>query len=129
MAERVGDLFELWGLDRDEVEIRISRRMTRSIGNARIDENRITLAVWLFDQPDELVDEVLCHEAAHLAIRRLHGPGARPHGVEWRDLMRRAGHAARTRIEVPFPPPVRPRRHRRPALGRLSRLLRGLTRR
>ena len=49
-------------------------------------------------------DEVLCHEAAHAAVRLLHGDWARPHGPEWRGLMALAGMPARVKIpasEIP----------------------------
>jgi SprT protein len=35
---------------------------------------------------------VLCHELAHLAVHRLHGRSAKPHGPEWRALMQAAGY-------------------------------------
>jgi predicted SprT family Zn-dependent metalloprotease len=38
--------------------------------------------------------EVLCHELAHLAVYRLHGGSARPHGPEWRQLMAAVGVAS-----------------------------------
>ncbi|RLE21741.1 MAG: hypothetical protein DRJ61_04580 [Acidobacteria bacterium] len=106
----------LWQLDElaPKIEMRLSNRMTRSIGSANLAKNRITLAAWLFDQPQAIIDEVLCHEAAHLAVHHLHGVGLRPHGREWQALMRRAGVAPRVRITLPNPPPMpRPRRRRR----------------
>ncbi|RLE28231.1 MAG: hypothetical protein DRJ65_00400 [Acidobacteria bacterium] len=105
-----------WRLEKlaPEIEIRLSTRMTRTIGSANPVKNRISLAVWLFDQPQAIIDEVLCHEAAHLAVHHLHGPGLRPHGREWQALMRLAGLTPRVRIPLPNPPPVaRPRRRRR----------------
>ena len=120
------ECLHLWGLENlaDEIELRTSSRMTRSLGNARPETNRITLAQWLFDQPKEIVDEVLCHEAAHLAVHRLHGRGVRPHGREWRSLVQQAGFQARTRIPLPNPPNFPPRRRRtRRSLRRRSSLL------
>jgi len=43
--------------------------------------------------------EVLCHEAAHLAVHVLHGLKARPHGAEWARLMRIAGFEPRVRFD------------------------------
>ena len=103
----------MWGLQplADGIEIRVSKRMTRSLGNARPVEMRITLAHWLMFRPQWLIREVLCHEAAHIAVQTLHGRGCRPHGKEWQALMVRAGFKPRVRIDVPDAP--RPPRRRR----------------
>jgi predicted SprT family Zn-dependent metalloprotease len=72
--------------------------MTRSLGRCQPEQKRIRLASWLREAPGELLAEVLCHEAAHVAVHELHGRGCRPHGSEWKSLMRAAGYDARTRI-------------------------------
>ena len=117
----------MWQLDEltPEIEMRLSNRMTRTIGSANLGKTRITLAVWLFDQPQAIIDEVLCHEAAHLAVHHLHGPGVRPHGREWQALMRSAGVTPRVRISLPNPPqmPQRRRRRRRTTFGRAAAAL------
>ena len=41
--------------------------------------------------------EILCHELAHAAASRIHGRSVRPHGHEWRELMREAGYEPRAR--------------------------------
>ncbi len=114
----------LWQLDElaPEIDMRLSRRMTRTIGSANPAKNRITLAAWLFEQPQAIIDEVLCHEAAHLVVHYLHGVGLRPHGREWQALMRLAGMAPRVRIPLPNPPPMPAprRRRRRSALARAA---------
>lgn len=112
----------VWGLRSmaDEIEVRINTRMTRSLGNARPVEKRVTLAAWLMTRPEELICEVLCHEAAHIAVFTLHGRGCRPHGKEWKDLMVRAGFEPRVRIDVPDAP--RPRRRRRRRASGLHRI-------
>jgi predicted SprT family Zn-dependent metalloprotease len=38
-----------------------------------------------------LLSEVLCHEAAHVAVFELHGSQCRPHGPEWSRLVTMAG--------------------------------------
>ncbi|MEN8163419.1 MAG: SprT-like domain-containing protein [Acidobacteriota bacterium] len=117
----------LWEVDAfaPKIEMRLSTRMTRTIGSANPARNRITLAAWLFNQPQEIIDEVLCHEAAHLVVHHLHGPGLRPHGREWQALMRWAGVAPRVRIPLPNPPPLPKirRRRRRTTLGRAAAAL------
>jgi SprT protein len=55
---------------------------------------------------------VLCHEMAHLAVRKLHGRHVRPHGPEWRALLRSAGFEPRSRLPSPNGDP-RPKRKRR----------------
>ncbi len=48
--------------------------------------------------PHDLLEEVLCHELAHVAVVQLYGARCRPHGREWRGLMSAAGHTPRARI-------------------------------
>lgn len=50
-----------------------------------------------------LLSEALTHEAAHLAVCLLHGPKAKPHGNEWRQLMQAAGLEPRLRLRLPNP--------------------------
>ena len=73
-------------------------RLRRSLGTYRASRAEITIAGWLVDEPTPLLDEVLCHEAAHAAVRLIHGDGVRPHGPEWRDFMAMAQMPARVRI-------------------------------
>jgi predicted SprT family Zn-dependent metalloprotease len=58
----------------------------------------ITLHAGLASAPRALLHEVLCHEAAHVAVYCLYGPDARPHGREWADLICRAGYPPVTRL-------------------------------
>lgn len=58
---------------------------------------RIELHPELFRSKSDLLAEVLCHEAAHLAVLCKVG-NARPHGREWASFVRAAG----------FDPKVRP---------------------
>jgi len=37
-------------------------------------------------------DEIVCHELAHAAARRIYGKGVSPHGAEWRALIAAAGY-------------------------------------
>lgn len=59
------------------VGVRASGRMRRTLGNYRAARRQITLAAWLFDPIQRtLLEEVLCHEAAHAAVHLAHsGPG------------------------------------------------------
>jgi predicted SprT family Zn-dependent metalloprotease len=58
------------------------------------------VAAFLLGAPDQLLHEVLCHEAAHAAVYELHGRGPKPHGLEWRKLMVAAGFEPRVRLKV-----------------------------
>jgi hypothetical protein len=63
-------------------------------------------AVPIQSAPDGLLQEVLCHEMAHLATRELHGRNVRPHGPEWKALMTSAGFEPRTRLPSPNGAPL-----------------------
>jgi len=91
-----------WGLPglSDSVTVEFSRRLRSSFGNCRSAEGKIRLAERLRNGNRRLLEEILCHELAHVAVHRLHGPRARPHGPEWRRLMARAGFSPRARIKV-----------------------------
>lgn len=94
---------ELWGVPGLESRLRLetSTRMTRALGRCFPQSNHIRIAAFLLDGPRELLEEVICHEAAHAANWELHGRAARPHGPEWRRLMALAGIPARLRIPLP----------------------------
>jgi predicted SprT family Zn-dependent metalloprotease len=56
----------------------------------------------------------------HLAGRELHGPQIRPHGSQWKALMRAAGFEPKTRLPAPPGTPA-PARRTRPRLVYLHR--------
>ena len=99
---------ELWGLPdlTRSVTVEFSRRFRSSLGLCRPVRGRIRLAAHLQEGNDALLEEVLCHELAHVAVYRLHGRKARPHGREWKMLLTRAGFKPRVRFpgeEANFP--------------------------
>jgi hypothetical protein len=69
-----------------------SGRMSRSLGRCALRTGDIRLNAALLDGPEAALLEVACHEAAHAAAFVLHGAKARPHGREWKSLMRAAGY-------------------------------------
>jgi len=69
-----------------------SGRMSRSLGRCALRTGDIRLSAALLDGPEAALLEVACHEAAHAAAFILHGPKARPHGREWKALVRAAGY-------------------------------------
>lgn len=91
----------------DAVAVSFSPRLRRSLGRCRPAAGRITLRADLRDGPEARLAEVLCHEAAHVAVHRRHGRAARPHGPEWRALVEAAGYEPR-RLGAD-PPPDRAR--------------------
>ncbi len=87
------------GLER-RLKITVSRRLRMSLGRCSPIRGEIRIASFLLDAPASLVHEVLCHEAAHVAVAELHGRSVRPHGREWRALMWAAGFEPRVRLKV-----------------------------
>lgn len=88
-----------WGVNglATSIDIRISSRMRRTLGRAVAR----TSTVWLSETvlgDCELLDQVFCHELAHLAAFRLRGSLEPPHGPTWRRLVRRSGHAPLVRL-------------------------------
>lgn len=88
-------LWDTPGLE-DDLTVAFSARLTRSLGRCRPATGRITLRAELRGGPPERLAEVLCHEAAHVAVFQKHGREARPHGPEWRALVAAAGFEPRT---------------------------------
>ena len=81
----------------ERVQIRESRRMRVSLGRCVAERGEIRIASFVLAAPAALLEEVLCHELAHVAVALRHGRW-RPHGPEWKELMRRAGREPRARI-------------------------------
>jgi SprT protein len=102
----IGQWSPLWntpGLEH-RTRVEFSSRMTRALGLCYLDRGLIRISASVTTGPPELLLEVLCHEAAHLAADELHGRRIRPHGPEWRSLMTAAGYQPRARM--PFEPPA-----------------------
>ena len=115
LRSRVREWGDLWGVPgiADRVTVEFSRRFRSSLGQCRPTEGRIRLAAHLEQGNEDLLEEVLCHELAHLAAHRLYGRRIRPHGREWKALVAAAGFEPRARFrpeEGRFPPrPLKPR--------------------
>ena len=81
----------------DEIRYEWSTRLRRSLGRAYPERNLIRLSSLLKDAKyAPLFDEVLCHEAAHVAVFHTFGNQAASHGPEWEHLVRIAGYEARS---------------------------------
>jgi len=91
----------LWGVTglEERLTITFSRRLRSSLGRCSPVNGEVRLAAFLLDSPRELLDEVVCHEAAHAAVYELHGRRVKPHGHEWKGLMQGAGYEPKARIK------------------------------
>jgi SprT protein len=87
-----------WGVRNlgDFVTVSVSKRMHRSLGRARVRSGLVTLSSDLRLAPRSRQLEVLCHEVAHIAAFLLFGASAKPHGPEWKALVRAAGYKPST---------------------------------
>lgn len=62
--------------------------------------------------PQEMLEETIPHEVAHLVVSRRFGRRAAPHGPEWREVMAAFGVPARPCHTMPAEPTRRLRRYR-----------------
>ena len=97
---KVASWCETWGIPAlaDELTITLSTRFRTCLGRCTPSSNEIRVAAFLVHASEQLQHEVICHEAAHAAAHRLHTQPIRPHGKEWRRLMRLAGFKPRAGI-------------------------------
>jgi predicted SprT family Zn-dependent metalloprotease len=104
---------KLWGIPEliTRLHVRFSPRLRATWGRTLPARGTITLAESLATGPRERLEEVLCHEAAHVAVHMKYGRSARPHGHEWAAFVKAAGFAPvrALRAAVPSPPRVHPR--------------------
>ena len=102
LRERVERWALQWGVAGLEQRLRMewSSRLRIALGRARPAAKLIRINAALVDQPFSLLEEVVCHEAAHVAVHELFRGRCRPHGAEWRQLMREAGYAPRVRMAL-----------------------------
>jgi SprT protein len=85
---------QAWGLPQlpHQIEIKFSHRLRRAVGRCHTRKRRITLSgLLLLAENQALLTETLCHEVAHLAAYHLHGSRIKPHGREWKSLLKAAG--------------------------------------
>ncbi len=84
---------------REDLDVKISRRLTSSLGLCRPARAQIRLnAELLAPERAHLLTETLAHEAAHFVVYQHFGTAVKPHGVEWQTVMRAAGFKPRARI-------------------------------
>lgn len=121
--ERLADVY---GDERvRSIRVGTSRRLTASLARARLERAEIVLAEALLGSRH--LEEVVVHEVAHVVCWWRHGR-VRPHGAEWKALVRAAGQAPSVRMlprDVRLPPRRRRRRRLR-AAGALHAFLRSV---
>lgn len=61
-------------------------------------------AALLISHPREMLEETVPHEIAHVAVYRLYGRHAKPHGAEWKALMQAFGVDASPCHSLPVQP-------------------------
>lgn len=97
--------------------------MIRSLGRCYPDRRLIRIARFVLEESEDLFQEVLCHEAAHVVAYHLHGHAIRPHGREWKALVQMAGYPPSARYSEAslsrVPPRVRRKRPKRSILDKL----------
>ncbi|MDH3786673.1 MAG: SprT-like domain-containing protein, partial [Acidobacteriota bacterium] len=76
-----------------------SSRLRTTLGRCHPVSGTIRLHPALLDEPEALLREVACHEAAHVAAYLRHRRRIRPHGREWAALMTEAGFEPRARLD------------------------------
>ena len=102
LAHYVASLGRKWNVPAiaNRVEIQFSQRLRSSLGRCVPSRGIVRLNRRLLVAQPGLVEEVLCHELAHVAAYELHGKRCRPHGPEWAALMRTAGFEPRVRARL-----------------------------
>jgi predicted SprT family Zn-dependent metalloprotease len=81
----------LWGESelQDCFTLCYNPRLRATIARWVIASNRLEIGARFFELRRDH-REILCHELAHAAAVRRHGRAVRPHGPEWRELVRKA---------------------------------------
>lgn len=100
ILDQIKRWFSKWGLAGFEqhISVSFSTRLSRALGRCYARRRQIVVTERLKEMPPSLFEEVLCHEAAHLAVIELFGEECQPHGPEWAQLMRLAGFEPRRRL-------------------------------
>ena len=98
VARTIRKWCSIWGVPAlaDTVSVRANARLRSSIARLVIADRCVELGP-LFFSASVNHREVLCHELAHAAARLKYGRRIRPHGPEWRDLVRAVGFEPRAR--------------------------------
>jgi len=94
MADRLAQAWNYPGISR-RVSIAYNTRLRTTIGRAILDDRRVELNTRLLRENPRELPGVLAHELAHIVVYLRYGP-VRPHGRQFRQLMRAVGLSAAT---------------------------------
>jgi len=99
---KTDEYFSLWGCSdlASSVVIQFSDRLKSSLGRTRVDTRNVRLNPLLASANERLLDEVLCHELAHIVVYERFGMSVKPHGPEWAALVRQTGFEPRLRHSI-----------------------------
>jgi SprT protein len=102
IQEKSTEYFLLWGVPDlvNSIDTQFSNRLRKALGRTRVDTRRVRLNSLLMNANNNLLDEVLCHELAHIVVYTRFGEKAKPHGPEWAALMHQAGYRPRVRMNI-----------------------------
>lgn len=102
LQKKSAEYFLLWGIPElaDSIVTRFNNRLRTTLGRAHVRSRNVQLNPVLLNSDIKLLDEVLCHELAHIVVYVRFGSRAKPHGPEWASLMRLAGFRPRARINI-----------------------------
>jgi predicted SprT family Zn-dependent metalloprotease len=92
-----------------QVQLRWSIRLRTALGLCRPERAQITLNAPRLAAAPALLDEVVCHELAHIVVYQRYGRTAVVHGVEWQALVYAAGFTPTTALRIPGTTPARER--------------------
>ena len=99
LVESIARYAELWSRPNlsETVSTRFSTRLSKSWARTNFETRTITLAATLRGDLSRL-DEVLCHELAHIVAHEVSGRREGPHGPTWQGLVRAGGFEPRLRL-------------------------------
>lgn len=83
----------VWGVKDFACHIKVafSPYLKRSLGRSNVTARTIHLSETCRTLQRSYLLEVICHEAAHIAVHAVYGKGPKPHGEEWQQFVRAAG--------------------------------------
>jgi predicted SprT family Zn-dependent metalloprotease len=74
-----------------KLHVQVNQRLTSSVARCVASRDIIELSPAAATRSRRLQREMICHEAAHQVAWERYGRVARPHGPEWRSLVKAAG--------------------------------------
>lgn len=84
---------KVWGVEdfARHIKVAFSPYLKRSLGRSNVTARTIHLSETCRTLQRSYLLEILCHEAAHVAVHAVYGKGPKPHGQEWQQFVRAAG--------------------------------------